>query len=224
MKVLGIGNTAEVLEYGADTICKLFKAGYPEEYVWLELQNAQILNRLGLPVPKAFGLFGHDGRTGILYERIYGTTLLEKIAQGEDLEEAFRLFIRIQEEFLAVRTPEFVPYKEWLLRSLKGKPVEGGLPDMIRALPDGDFVCHGDFHPGNIMIKPDGTPVVIDFMNVCRGCREYDIARTYYLLKAFNWKCQTARPAPDLYLELLNLPYKEIEPWVRMVSEYRKYE
>ena len=33
------------------------------------------------------------------------------------------------------------------------------------------------------MILTDHRPVVIDFMNVCRGPELYDIARTYFLLK-----------------------------------------
>ena len=32
----------------------------------------------------------------------------------------------------------------------------------------------------------DGTPIIIDFMNVCRGPALYDIARTYFLIKQFD--------------------------------------
>ena len=32
---------------------------------------------------------------------------------------------------------------------------------MLNALPDGDFLCHGDFHPDNVMMT-SGDPVLID--------------------------------------------------------------
>jgi len=38
---------------------------------------------------------------------------------------------------------------------------------MLDKLMDGDTLCHGDFHPGNILIS-DGHTMVIDFMNVCQ--------------------------------------------------------
>lgn len=52
---------------------------------------------------------------------------------------------------------------------------------MVDLLPEHNMLCHGDFHPGNIILTKDG-PTVIDFMNVCRGDALYDIARTLFLI------------------------------------------
>lgn len=76
-KVLGKGNTSEVLEYGTEKVCKLFYEGYPREYVQLEFRNAQVLNKEGLPVRRVYEIVEGNGRTGIVYERVYGQTLLE---------------------------------------------------------------------------------------------------------------------------------------------------
>lgn len=42
------------------------------------------------------------------------------------------------------------------------------LLEMIDNLADGNALCHGDFHPGNIQMS-EGNIYVIDFMNVCKG-------------------------------------------------------
>ncbi len=49
-------------------------------------------------------------------------------------------------------------------------------------LPDGDQVCHGDFHPDNIMLTPAG-PRVIDWNNATSGNPLADIAWTSLILR-----------------------------------------
>jgi aminoglycoside phosphotransferase (APT) family kinase protein len=49
-------------------------------------------------------------------------------------------------------------------------------------LPDGDRLCHGDFHPGNVIGAPD-RPVVIDWVAATRGDPDADIARTAMILR-----------------------------------------
>jgi aminoglycoside phosphotransferase (APT) family kinase protein len=53
---------------------------------------------------------------------------------------------------------------------------------VLKELPDGDRLCHGDFHPGNI-IRTDGEPVLIDWTNVTRGDPNADLARTNLMLR-----------------------------------------
>ena len=45
----------------------------------------------------------------------------------------------------------------------------------------GDSVCHGDFHPDNVMMTADG-PVLIDWPGATRGVPEADFARTLLLM------------------------------------------
>ena len=45
MKLIAIGNTAEVFEYEEDKVLKLFKAGYPLEQIQREFNNTVIMNR-----------------------------------------------------------------------------------------------------------------------------------------------------------------------------------
>jgi len=48
---------------------------------------------------------------------------------------------------------------------------------VLDRLPDGDAICHGDYHPDNVIMSSRG-PVVIDWMNATRGNPLTDVART----------------------------------------------
>ncbi|HDL86649.1 MAG TPA: aminoglycoside phosphotransferase family protein [Candidatus Acetothermia bacterium] len=63
-------------------------------------------------------------------------------------------------------------------------------PDLRRAglrsleqMPDGDRLCHGDFHPGNILMTARG-PIIIDWIDATRGNPVADVARTWVILSA----------------------------------------
>jgi Ser/Thr protein kinase RdoA (MazF antagonist) len=54
----------------------------------------------------------------------------------------------------------------------------------LRALrgPDGERLCHADFHPGNVLLRRDGGYVVIDWKAAARRDPAGDVARTRLLL------------------------------------------
>jgi aminoglycoside/choline kinase family phosphotransferase len=49
-------------------------------------------------------------------------------------------------------------------------------------MPDGDRLCHGDFHPGNILVAPQGE-IIIDWIDAVRGNPLADLARSTILLR-----------------------------------------
>lgn len=51
-----------------------------------------------------------------------------------------------------------------------------------RALSDQSVVCHGDFHPLNVVVSADGASV-IDWSDAALGPREADVSRTALLFK-----------------------------------------
>jgi hypothetical protein len=67
--------------------------------------------------------------------------------------------------------------------------VAPSLPDDLRQralsaldkLPDGRSLCHGDFHPGNVLLTAQG-PIIIDWMTAKAGSPWADVARTSLLL------------------------------------------
>lgn len=218
--VLGKGNTAEVLAYGDGKVCKLFFEGYPKEYIEHEYQNANAVYRLKLTVPEPFEIVSIGPRSGIVYERIDGEELSDRLSKGADIDDLLNLFISVHREWLTKRSDNIVSYKEFLSTIIGGdKAGHQELLEEISALPDDNCVLHGDFHFENVLIKQgSGTPVVIDFMNVCRGPARYDIARTFFLL------CRMDRSAAKRYLEKMNVSEADIAPYIQVIERCRNIE
>ncbi len=53
--------------------------------------------------------------------------------------------------------------------------------DRLSRLPVGNRICHGDFHPGNVLVAPTGS-IVIDWYDAVCGCHVADVAQTCLLL------------------------------------------
>ncbi len=95
---------------------------------------------------------------------------------------------------------------------------ESELIKEIDNLPDGDYICHGDFHPDNVLVKSNGEAVVIDFMNVCNGPFLYDIARTFYSLN------EAGGSLAFEYLSKINVSEDVISPYIKVIEKCREYE
>lgn len=102
----------------------------------------------------------------------------------------------------------------------------------IDKLPDGSALCHGDFHPGNILIS-NGHTVVIDFMNLCHGDFLYDVARTVFLieytpvpveLEHRKMLLEFKKNLADLYLMQMNVTRERIQDYLSVIITVRKGE
>jgi aminoglycoside phosphotransferase (APT) family kinase protein len=71
-----------------------------------------------------------------------------------------------------------------------GRSRAGAVLRRLELLVGGSVVCHGDLHPGNVIMAASG-PVVIDWLTAGCGPAEADLARTQFLL--------TGSVVPDAY-------------------------
>lgn len=91
--------------------------------------------------------------------------------------------------------------------------------EKINRLPEGNTLCHGDFHPYNILVTEENRSVIIDFANVCRAPKEYDIARTYFLMEEAG-----AKQLAEVYLEQMNVSFEEIQEFYEVTAQLRMFE
>jgi aminoglycoside phosphotransferase (APT) family kinase protein len=89
-----------------------------------------------------------------------------------------------------------------------------GLKDM----PDGDRLCHGDFHPMNVL-GDASRPIVIDWPNACRGDPAGDVCRSYLILKLHA--DEVAEPYLDAYCRAASVPCHTILDWLAYVAAAR---
>jgi len=143
----------------------------------------------GVRVPAVLGATTVVGRPGLIMERIDGPDLLTLIGRRPwTVFRVARICGEVHAQLHEVQAPRVIPpLKEALKRRI---PAAGPLPPhlaefALRALdglPEGDALCHGDFHPGNILLA-GAEPVLIDWTNATRGDAAADVARTRMMLR-----------------------------------------
>lgn len=166
---LAAGRTAEVYAWGDDHVLKLFHAGFPPAYIALELKNARSAHALGLPTPCDAGHVERGQRSGIVFERVDGPTVYELLQTGaQTTAQLGRTFFDVQQSIHRCNFSELLPIQAKLavrIRLAKGLPqtLRKEAIDALQLAPLSDTVCHGDFHPMNVIMAASG-PVVIDVM------------------------------------------------------------
>ena len=185
---IGFGRTAEVYAWGEAQILKLYRPEMPREWIAHEARVGRIVAEAGLAVPSVGDVIELEGRLGIVYERIVGPSMLDELVRRPwTLFRSARQFAEVHAAMHACRRPELPSLRDSLMRAIQYAPA---LPEATRGrvlaallrLPDGDAICHGDYHPDNLIASPRGA-IVIDWMTGTHGNSAADVARTVLLFQ-----------------------------------------
>jgi len=189
--LLGQGRTAEVYAWGDFQVLKLFFTTWPVDWIHQEARVARLVHEAGLASPAAGDIVEVEGRLGIFYERVDGPSMLEDVARHP--WRVVSLAHRFADLHLAMHrtTLEELPDgRELLAGLLRAAPrltdeVKTRLLGRLDRLPDEETICHGDYHPDNILMTRRG-PIVIDWMSVTRGHPLADVAGTSLLFRVID--------------------------------------
>lgn len=187
--LLARGRTAEIRQWQDGRIVKWFAPWVDAGEAAHEIRATRLAMDAGLPVPHVYEDRILDGRAAIVFEKVTGETMLRRIQIAP--WNAFALAIemgRLHRRLHAVSAGELPSMKAGLAASFP-RAVQRGLPDWavplllqrLNALPDGDHLLHGDYHPDNLILSPRGM-VVLDWMTARSGPPAADVARTVLLL------------------------------------------
>jgi len=185
---IAVGRTAEIFAWEDGHVLKLYRDWCPSNWVEHEAKIGKIVCAAGLPTPAIGDIVEVNQRRGILYERLDGTSMLVSFkAKLWTLPICARMLAELHAAMHACAVPSDLPsQREGFAKSIRHAP---NLPTHLRdtvlrkldQLPTGDRLCHGDFHPDNVMITARG-PIIIDWMTATRGNPLADVARTLLLL------------------------------------------
>jgi aminoglycoside phosphotransferase (APT) family kinase protein len=221
--LIGQGRTAEIYAWGQDRVLKLYQDWMPLSAVEREYAITRTAHAAGLPVPATEQLVEVEGRHGIVFERLVGPSMLAELET-----RPWRIFAvsrRLGELHAQVHDctapPELPSQRRQIengIQAAKDLPEadKEALRCYLAELPEGDTLCHGDFHPDNIMMTARG-PVIIDWMTGTRGHPLADVARTALLFHTGGLP-----PGTPLYLRALSAASRSLM-YRQYLKRYFKY-
>ena len=186
---IALGRTAEVFRLDDRRVLKLLLPGFLSEIAAHEADVAAVVARVFPDAPRLDGLVTADGRLGLVLERIDGPTMDAFVRSH--LAQANRLGRTLGELHAAMHGLDgrgLVDQLEALRNAIDGAAADlpSGARDAalrrLEQLPRGSSLCHGDLHPGNVILGSERA-VVIDWGNAQRGNPIADVARSIYLMR-----------------------------------------
>ena len=243
------GRTAELYSWGDDRVLKLYRDGCSVGYGRREAGISRFVHRAGLSAPAVYdssaedGLFEVDGRLGILFEWIDGPTMLRDLGRRPwMLVTHSKALAALHAQMHSVSGDDGLPdlreriewgiddAAEWL-----SEDVHDAARSALARLPKGSQVCHGDFHPDNVLLQ-EGGPVIIDWGPASCGHPAADVAWTVLLFRYGGSPAGAPlavrlllgafrRLALRIYLKtysrLTGLSWQDIERWLGVTAVLR---
>ncbi len=197
-----------------------------------EAKIARAVSNAGLPVPAVCGVVEVRSRHGILYENVDGPSMLKALlSKPERLAYFASLFAELHAKLHSSKVEQLLSQRQRLEEKIRNAEsllgdARQSILEALHQLPDGEMLCHGDFHPDNILMSGKG-PVIIDWIDAAKGRPEADIARTLLLLNQELPPCHLDIDAEEVssvrarfvriylerYKQIRSVSSKEIESW-----------
>jgi aminoglycoside phosphotransferase (APT) family kinase protein len=249
---IGVGRTAEILEWEHGYVVKLFLEGFRRESIEREANIGRAISASGLPVPEVKQFVEVDGRFGIVFERAgNGRTMLQELGSKPwRLSSLMREFTELHLEMHRHNLPELPPLRKRSaerIRKIANLDLQSGLRKLVERasavalagleeFPEDEKLCHGDFHPDNILMSPRG-PLIIDWSNAAKGNPAADVARTKLMIsigtlvegRTSGWLVELMRKRAlslylKFYLEKSAISRESIDAWELPVALTRMTE
>jgi len=187
--LLSRGNTSDVYALGVDAVIKVPRADVPDHWIEIEARHATTMHQAGLPTPMVLDVLEVDGRPSIVFERVDGPSMLDELAASPDrADELAADMAALQRELFQATAPAELPdLRERVAGKIETAPGiatqdRGEVLELLGTLPSGRAVCHGDLHPGNILLGTQG-PMVIDWFDSTAGPPIADVVRTSLIIR-----------------------------------------
>lgn len=217
-------NATKSVYRDGDKAIKVFCKGFPKAEVLNEaLISARVeaLGEINIPFTLAVSV-EDDGCWSITKDFIDGKTLQQLMDENPDkLDEYMNQMVDLQLMIHSKNCPLLNKLKDKMARQISEieelNPVNRyDLLTRLDGMPKHTKLCHGDFQPNNIIVKPDGTMYVLDWVHATQGNASADVARTY-LLFCLEDK-NRAETYMDLFCQKTGTDKRYVQQWLPLVA------
>ncbi|MGM1048093.1 MAG: aminoglycoside phosphotransferase family protein [Bacillota bacterium] len=244
IKLIGQGRTADIFEHQDGKVLKLYKQEFPLDAINQEFAVSKFVYSLGIKTPRPFEIIQVNSRTGVIFERVFGISLLKVMTMKPwSIDKYSKKLAKLHFEIHRHQTHDGTE----LLRHQKGVLIHNinqapflsehekeEIVDFLQELSSDNKLCHGDFHPDNVLVDEDN--LIIDWMTGTIGNPAGDVARTVILLSLGTMPEGTPKIVTRLisilrnriksvyvkqYLKLSRLDFLEIDRWILPVAAAR---
>jgi uncharacterized protein (TIGR02172 family) len=228
------GNTAEIYKWRRGEVLKLFYKNRSEQEARYEATIAKAVQETGL-APRVSEVVQVGNRWGVIYEKIEGTSLAESLQNNpSEMLQFTKQFAELHARIHAVSNAAGLPLQlERLKKKIQSAPLlTATLRQKVLAhletLLTAQALCHGDFHPDNVLIK-DNRFFVIDWMDATLGHPLADVTRTLIILEGTQMTepslFQAIQYFKTAYLEnyfaVSSFSRDDLEPWRPVIAAAR---
>ena len=191
-ELVAVGRTSDVYAFGEGAVVKIPRPDVPDHWATLEAEFTAAVRAIGVPAPSVSDVIVIDGRHAIVFERVEGRPMWEHMVEEPARIPALaRVLAETQRRVLSAGPPNGLRGKvDRMVMKLNAVPLFSAgerieAVEMVEALPKGAALLHGDLHPGNVLMTPDG-PIVIDWFDASVGHPVADIVRSSLLMRVID--------------------------------------
>lgn len=212
----------KIIYRDGDFTVKVFDEAYSKANVLNEALNQARVEETGLNVPKLHEVKKIDGKWAIVTDYIEGKTLEQLMQENPDKKDEYLArLVDIQTEVLSHKVTHLNKLRDKMHSKISSADVSATiryeLHTRLDATPKHNKVCHGDFHPSNIIITESDEAYIIDWAHVTQGNGAADAARVFLL-----FTLEGDKDAAEKYLELFckktDTAKQYVQKWIPIVA------
>lgn len=208
---LGFGLKSIVFRNG-DSAIKVFYKDNEKKEVFDEVYKMIHTEAAGIDAPKVLKVEEENGYWTIHMTLVSGKSLLFMIIEAvmnKDMDRAGELIEHMAAFQAEINSKDIIGIpscKEAVLdkiaeNTVLSEKMKEKVMDYLRRLPDGNKICHGDFHPNQILVDENGGFKVIDWADMGAGTGASDAALTWLNLHHAPMPVFSQTGLDELYLE-----------------------
>lgn len=207
-----------------DRIIKVFTKNHGKANVFNEALCTARVEESGLDIPRVLEVYEEEeGCWTIALEYVDGRNLQELMEEEPaKTKDYLEQFVDLQLAMHEKTAPRLTLQRDKFSRKINSLKETLDATDRYELLtrldtmPNHTKLCHGDFNPSNVIVRPDGTMTITDWAHATQGNASADAAITY-LQFALKDK-ETADRYLEIFCKKSDTARQYVEKWLPIAA------